>query len=125
MNGWLGWAIVLGGPLLCAGAGAAFAWLLLYRRHERQLDEAFDEGCRQTSYELAITEEWRQPLRATPRPATPLGPRHAAPVPTVFAAWADAQVTSIRAEFARIRLAFGLPLQALGPGDHGQAQPGA
>ena len=134
MGGLLGWSIVLGGPVLCALAGAAFTWLALRARHERDLDDCWHEAwTKSRAYEqlqagsmtlMLPAPSWPTLEQARPAavaatetlPALPAppreGPRHARPDRPAQRDYFDPLIEGIRSEFDLIRVRLGLRMQA-------------
>jgi hypothetical protein len=104
----LGWALVLFGPAVCAGAGAVTAWLALRGRYDRQADRVWDDGYREgyaRAEAFSGTMVADYPAVVIHRP--PAGAHAGLPAdsPAVTAHLALADVAS---EFDRIRAEFGL-----------------
>lgn len=54
MTPWYAWALFIGGPFLCAAAGAGVMWLMMARRFERALDQVWAEGVREGRYQAQL-----------------------------------------------------------------------
>lgn len=129
---WAGWLFVLGAPVLCAAAGAGLAWVILSRRHERQLDAEYEAGWyagRDYAYLSAVPVDGAPGAAAAataelPAPAPVAdaetlaalpalhheGGRHERPQRPAQSVDDLALIAGVRAEFDRIRIGLGLPL---------------
>lgn len=124
------WLFIVGGPILCAAAGAWPAWLFTRRHYERQLDTVYEDGWRQgrawyppeVAHEAAAwlgapsegaqlalrgPEAATQTLRALPAPDR-ASSGHRAPEPASLRIDDLAALARIRAMFADIREGLGL-----------------
>lgn len=123
---------MLGAPVLCAAAGAGLAWVILSRRHERQLDAEYEAGWYagrdyawlsaervDSGPEAAAAVTAQLPLPAPVADAETLaalpalhheGGRSTDPQSAVQGHADLAAIAGVRAEFDRIRIGLGLPL---------------
>ena len=128
------WLVVLGGPFVCAAAGAMAEYAFMARRIGVQLDAAYAEGwedsdARVRAYygslirdaEFAITPGAVRSVAAAVAvaptlPALPAvhheGPRHARPQQAVQGDGPDLLIMGVRTRFDTIRMGLGLALPA-------------
>lgn len=129
MTGLLAWALILGGPVVCAIAGGTYEHLRLGRAIEAWLDDAYGQGwdAARARYQdwfgsMQLDAEHAQEATATMLPAAPVaaaerlaalppldheGPRHARPQEAAQVDYHDPLITGVRAEFDRIRFLLG------------------